>query len=59
MNKMMSIVLMITGLILMCGISIIYSFSTIEISKVMYITLWCGCIVLIRLAASFGFGLER
>ena len=58
MNKMTSIMLMITGIVFMGIISIIYSFSTIEISTGMYMILWCICVGMIRFAAGSGCGFE-
>ena len=59
MNKMMSMILMVLGVAFMCVITLIYSFSSFEISKTMYVLLWFACIGLVRIAAGLGFGLER
>ncbi len=59
MNKILSNMVTICGVIILGIISVIYSFSTVEISKVMYITVWCVCIGLIRMAAGFAIGMER
>ena len=59
MNRMMSIVLMVTGIIFMGIISILYSFSTMNISTGAYMALWCIGIVMIRVSAGFDCGLEE
>lgn len=53
MNKMMSVVLMVTGIILMVIISGLYSFSTINIPTGVYMTVWCVCIAMVRMSTSF------
>ena len=59
MNKMMSMMMMVFGVAFMAILLVVYSFSSMEISKIMYIVLWCGCIGIVRFAAAFGFGMER
>lgn len=59
MNKMMSIVLMVTGIVFMVIISVLYSFSTMNISTGVYMTLWCICIVMVRAAANLNCGWEN
>ena len=59
MNKMMSIVLMVTGIVFMVIISVLYSFSTMNISTGVYMTLWCICIVMVRVAANLNCGWEN
>lgn len=58
MNKMINITLMVTGIVFLGIISIIYSFSTIEIPTVVYMVLWLFCIGIIRIAAGPDYGVE-
>lgn len=52
MNKVMSVVLMITGIVFMGILSLLYSFSTVEISTGIYMGLWCLCIAMVRVSAA-------
>ena len=47
MNKMMSVILMVTGL---------YSFSTMNIPTGIYMALWCACIVMVRVSTDVNRG---
>ena len=59
MNKMMSVILMVIGVVFMGIISILYSFSSMNISTGVYMTLWCVCIVMVRIAAAHDCNLGR
>lgn len=59
MNKMMSVVMVGFAVVFMIVISGVYSFSTIEISKMAYMAMWVACIGIMRIALSFLSGLER
>lgn len=56
MNKMMSVVLMVISIVFMVMISVLYSFSTMNIPTGIYMTLWCACIVMVRISAGLGCG---
>lgn len=58
MNKMMSMILMVAGIVCMAVISIMYSFSTVEIPTGVYMALWCICIGIVRVSMGMDCGLE-
>lgn len=58
MNKMMSVILMVTGIVFMGIISILYSFSTMNISTGVYMALWCICIIMVRISVGYNCGFE-
>ena len=59
MNKWMSIFWMITGIVFMMIITVLYSFSTMNIPTGIYMILWCACIMMVRRAAGNDWELER
>lgn len=59
MNKKMSMMLMMIGIVLLIVVSFSYSFGTWDLPKIAYMTLWLACIGILRFGASFGLQLER